>query len=188
MKALNIQNRGIASQAGFTIIELIVVILLLGILTATALPRFIDVSDEAHNAVVDAVASGLNTSYALYRAEFIAENDNDATVGSSGVPASVATGYPDHTNNAACVTILDSLLQAGHPGVVAGDSTPATVGAVTSDLSGETNFGSEDFLAFGTTDANCVWVYTADVVSSAAATGAKVITMTSGGLIGRSTL
>ena len=46
MKSLNIKKAGGASQAGFTIIELVVVILLLGILTATALPRFLDLSDE----------------------------------------------------------------------------------------------------------------------------------------------
>ena len=57
-----------ATQDGFTIIELIVVILLLGILTATALPRFLDVTDEAHDAVVDAVFGGLTTGVTLFRA------------------------------------------------------------------------------------------------------------------------
>ncbi len=46
------QKANKANQDGFTIVELIVVILLLGILTATALPRFLDVTDEAHDAEV----------------------------------------------------------------------------------------------------------------------------------------
>jgi len=58
-------------QQGFTIIELVVVILLLGILAATALPRFMDVTDEAHDAAFDGSVGGFSTGVALFRAQWV---------------------------------------------------------------------------------------------------------------------
>src|SRR5690606_2827060 len=44
---------------------------LLGILAATALPRFMDVTEEAHEAAFDGTAGGFSTGVALFRAQWV---------------------------------------------------------------------------------------------------------------------
>lgn len=137
MNALNIKNQRIASQGGFTIIELVVVILLLGILTATALPRFMDVTDEAHDAVYDAVIGGLNTGNALFHAQFIAEGEDlTATIAEFGSQFPSDEGYAVGTSigaddneiddNAECLDVFQLLLQAGGQSQANEDSAVGT--------------------------------------------------------------
>ena len=73
------------TQGGFTLIELVVVIVLLGILGVTALGRFQDLSGDARAAAIAGIASELSGASAINYAEGVIDNTytvplNDADV------------------------------------------------------------------------------------------------------------
>ncbi len=138
MKSMTAMN-ATRKQAGFTIIELVVVILLLGILTATALPRFMDVTDEAHAAVVDALEGGLTTGNALFRAQWVAEGQPLTSAVSEFSLFASAAGYPRGDASVidadVCKEVYDGVLQqGGRPISASFTSGVATAAALEADI------------------------------------------------------
>lgn len=114
-------------QKGFTLIELIIVIVVLGILAVTAAPQFINFQSDAREATVKGAQASIQGAMQLAYAKALIEgkeNEPTASIDTENGPVTIAYGYP--TANAAGITVAAGLENdwTPIPGTAATD-TPA---------------------------------------------------------------
>lgn len=94
------KNSPLERRHGFTIIELVVVIVIIGILAATALPRFVDMTGDAQSAQVQAIggafASGVNLAHASWIAQGAIPSVDSAALEGGLVVGLTDTGWPEN--------------------------------------------------------------------------------------------
>jgi len=151
--------RKINKQAGFTLIELIMVIVILGVLSAFALPRFANLGGNARAASINGLAASVKAASNIAHAQALA-NGTGAAVGVTleGQAITMANFYP--TEDAAGITLAAQ--------VSAGANSDYSLGSPAAGIQYE--------LSGGTDSTACSVLYVA-----AAANSTPTITVTTSG-------
>jgi len=104
-------------QGGFTLIELVVVITILGILAAFAIPRFVSLESEARAAATTSLAGSLRSSAAMSHALWLAQGQPATPISVEGQSITMLNGYPNLATIDDTIASLDGFLYDATTGV-----------------------------------------------------------------------
>lgn len=130
-------------QNGFTLIELIMVIVVLGILAAFALPKFADLGKDARVASIQGAAASIKSASAIAHSAYLAGGSTATSVDLEGTAVALTNGYP----TAASIVLAAQVSSDDYTVSTAGPATVRAIGA--------------------STPANCQVSYTAAAVGAA---------------------